>query len=172
MRKYLNEIGIEDDHICIPGTKEKQYSKKAGKRFKKERKKYGFDSRETVALSLTSAMWLYEHLKMYVKVSERHINLDFNRFEISPVEVDERIWEEEEFGQLARYITIGEPRTMTQKEAIELCCSYLKDYILCDDAPSGKHDPVSMAAAELICDAKGQQAFRIYAELLPAMWRL
>ena len=47
-------------------TKEKD---KTGRHemFMKQRKKYGFDERETWALNYTSILWLYTHLKRYRK---------------------------------------------------------------------------------------------------------
>lgn len=169
MRKYLKEIGIRKDDICVPMTRKKASSKKRQKKFKKQRKKYGFDSRETFYLSVTSAMWLYEHLQMYVDTAG--VDLNFHELEIAPVIVDEKIWEETEYGKLYRYITIGKPQKMKQKEAIDLCSEYLKDYILSDEMQLAEPTPVRMAARESINNIKGQQAFRIYAELFPFMWR-
>ena len=169
MRKYLKKIGVREDDVCVPMTRQKASSKKAQKRFRKQREKYGFDSRETFCLSLTSAIWLYEHLQMYVDTAE--VNLNFHELEIAPVIVDEKIWEEKEYGKLYRYITIGEPQKMKQKEAIDLCSEYLKDYILSEEAQAAEPTPVRMAARESIDNIMGQQAFHIYAELFHFMWR-
>ena len=169
MHKYLNDIGIRDDEICVPMTERKERTKSKRKKIKKQRKKYGYDSRETFCLSLTSAMWLYEHLQMYVDTAG--VDLNFHELEIAPVIIDEKIWEEKEYGKLYRYITIGEPQKMKQKKAIDLCSGYLKDYILSEEAQAAEPTPVRMAARESINNIKGQQAFRIYAELFPFMWR-
>ena len=89
-------------------TRQKASSKKIQKKFRKQRKKCGFDSRETFCLSLTSAMWIYEHLQMYVDTAE--VDLSFYELKISPVVIDENIWQEKEYGKLYRYITIGGPQ--------------------------------------------------------------
>jgi len=145
------------------------------KAFKKERKKYGFDSRETWCLQQTSAMWLYEHLKMYLKYAGKIVNLDHYTFEIQKVIVDPKIWEETYIPELDKYIHLSEPQEMTQKEAISLCCKYLKAFITTDQRrkkTEKEHEgsPLAVYAAEVIDNTKGQQAFRIYAEIFPAMW--
>lgn len=56
--KYLDKIGIPRDHQGTRFTKDR-------KKFRKQRKKFGFDQREIYNLDHTFAEWLYCRLKMY-----------------------------------------------------------------------------------------------------------
>ena len=51
--KYLKELGISDD-MCVPNTDYKD-TEGRDERFKKQRKKFGFDERETWAMDFTLA---------------------------------------------------------------------------------------------------------------------
>lgn len=85
MHYYLNKLGVEHpDQWCPNDHREKKW--------KKERKKYGFDSRETWSLDSTFFMWLYEHLKMFMKVADGVVNLNFHKIEIDGVEHTQRQW--------------------------------------------------------------------------------
>lgn len=66
-RKYLEEIGLklEDTPIGCCLEESKNIEKGRGKRWFIERKKYGFDSRETWDLDYTIKLYLYERLCMY-----------------------------------------------------------------------------------------------------------
>lgn len=52
------------DKTCLFNTKQKDNTGRQ-EMFMKQRKKYGFDERETWSLSYTSILWLYCHLKRY-----------------------------------------------------------------------------------------------------------
>ncbi len=175
MHKFLNDIGVSDDDFCVPGTKYKKHSRKLRKKFKKERKKYGFDSREVYSLDVTSSLWLYERLKMYLKCAKGNIDLDFHTFQVREVEIDPEIWNSNTFDELNACIRLSEPREMTQKEAILLCIKYLKAYIQTDrhqERAEKKYKKtcfLPMTVAETIDARKAQQAFRIYAEIFLAM---
>jgi len=69
--KYLEEIGFDP----LYETKHDKLNKK----WAKERKKYGFDSRETWNMDITFLAWLYEHLRMYQDVNI--VDLTFNKFD-------------------------------------------------------------------------------------------
>lgn len=69
--KYLEEIGFDP----LYETKHDKRNKK----WAKERKKYGFDSRETWNMDITFLAWLYEHLRMYQDVNI--VDLTFNKFD-------------------------------------------------------------------------------------------
>lgn len=71
MRKYLDDIGVTD----YPEKWGKNSSRQ--RKWKKERKLYGFDERETWALNWTFYYWLYEHLMHYIKVCK--IDLSFHK---------------------------------------------------------------------------------------------
>ena len=61
-RKYLEDINYQD-------WRKDMKKDKRNKKWKKERKKYGFDSRETWNLDSTMAELLYERLKMFNEVN-------------------------------------------------------------------------------------------------------
>lgn len=62
--KYLEDLGIKKRDY---GTNFCDDKDKRAKKWKKERKKYGFDDRETWNLNHTFVEWLYSHLMMYNK---------------------------------------------------------------------------------------------------------
>ena len=49
--------------------------------FAKERRKYGFDSRETWSLDSTFYIWLYERLMMFKEKASKVVDLTFHKFE-------------------------------------------------------------------------------------------
>ena len=77
-RKYLNDIGYQD-------WRKDMKKDKRNKKWKKERKKYGFDSRETWNLDSTMAELLYERLKMFNEVNL--IDTHYHTIEIDGVEM-------------------------------------------------------------------------------------
>ena len=46
-----------------------------------ERRKYGFDSRETWSLNTVFYIWLYEHLMMYKEKASEIVDLTWHKFE-------------------------------------------------------------------------------------------
>ncbi len=50
-------------------------------RWAEQRSVYGFDDSETWDLSSTFYAWLYEHLRMYVDIGGKAVDLDFHKFE-------------------------------------------------------------------------------------------
>lgn len=66
-RKYLKDIGLTIEDIplgfCLEEAKDEFRGR--GKAWAHERKKYGFDSRETWSLDYTITLYLYERLSMY-----------------------------------------------------------------------------------------------------------
>jgi hypothetical protein len=84
--KYLDDLNISirnygTNFIC---------DKKREKRWKKQRKKYGFDSRECWNLDRTFIEWLYSHLMMYKENSEKVIDLSFHKFKFDGKEYTQR----------------------------------------------------------------------------------
>ena len=61
-KKYLDDIGVKDrpDLWCPSDSRQRKWAR--------ERKIYGFDSRETWCMDNLFYQWLYEHLRMYVDV--------------------------------------------------------------------------------------------------------
>ena len=74
-RYYLDKIGYMDraDIYCNKDKRQKKW--------RKQRKKYGFDERETWSLYNSFYCWLYERLKLYKKLASKKIKLDFYKFE-------------------------------------------------------------------------------------------
>ena len=77
--KYLDELGIPRNKQGINFAPDK--GDKRAKRWKKERKKYGFDRRETWNLDGLMAQWIYTHLKLYKKCASGTIDLEHYKFE-------------------------------------------------------------------------------------------
>lgn len=78
-RYYLNKLGVAGG-IPLESTDKRR------KKYRKERKKYGFDQRDTWNLSMTMIELLYERLCLYKKEASKHIQLDFHKFEYKGVE--------------------------------------------------------------------------------------
>ena len=62
-RKFLDDIG------CIYRPTDLIGDRIERKRWKMQRKEYGFDEREVYNLDYTWHLWLYEHLNMYLQVT-------------------------------------------------------------------------------------------------------
>lgn len=75
MRKYLDDIGVTDRPENLKGDH------KSSKTWQQERKIYGFDERETWNLDYSFYLWLYERLKMYIKVASAFVDLNYHQFE-------------------------------------------------------------------------------------------
>ena len=110
--KYLNKIGINSDDVCIFNTENINIDRCRRERFQKQRKKYGFDERETWALDYTLATWLYSHLKMYKKCASRVVDLSYHKFDIPDWNEPEKVIE------------------VNQKEAIDIAIKKLKNYLV------------------------------------------
>lgn len=113
--KYLKKLNFtKDDWYCVPNAK--LGKGKAKKKWEKQRKKYGFDLRETYAMDFTLACWIYEHFKWYV--DEAPIDLTFHKFDIKIIDFIEGIDSE------PRYKDVR----VTQKEAINYVFEYFEYY--------------------------------------------
>lgn len=79
--KYFEDIeDINNNKVQHP-SKYCSLSDKRSESWFKERRKYGFDSRETWNLDSVFYIWLYEHLMMYKEKAENVINLNYHTFE-------------------------------------------------------------------------------------------
>ena len=78
--KYLNQIGISSKEPCIFNTSEFEPSKT--KKYKQERQKYGFDSRETWCLSYTMISWIYSHIQYMKEEAGKVINWKYHKLNI------------------------------------------------------------------------------------------
>lgn len=138
--KYLKELGIVDD-MNIPNTDYKD-TEGRNKRFKKQRKKFGFDERETWEMDFTLACWVYEHFKWYVEYAP--IDTTFYMFDIEVVDNVEKN-------------TIKVEKA-TQEQAIEKVLEYIEKYFI------NSYEDENAAYFYYKC------AFRIVAEIMPVMW--
>lgn len=141
--KYLDKIPFftKNDKICFPNAKIKKNDKRK-KIWKKERKKYGFDNRETYSMDFTLACWIYEHFKWFL--DNVPIDLTLHKLDIEVIvnENDDSLK--------------TEVRKVSQKEAIEYVLRYFEYYF--KETFSDRGDQYH------IC------AMRIVAELMPFMW--
>ena len=67
-RKYLQKLGINIKNTPWGWCEDKKHNQRK-KEWKKQRKIYGFDSRETWSLNYTIAILVYERLSMYNEVN-------------------------------------------------------------------------------------------------------
>lgn len=143
--KYLNDIGIKSDNVCIFNTE--VIDRDRQKRFKKQRKKYGFDERETWVMDYTMATWIYSHFKAYKKYAPRIVDLTDDKFDIPK-------WDKE------KNIISNEMIKVNQKEAIDIVIKNIKFYL--------KYNEDLNKAKTAI--KKFEYAFRIIGIIAPAMW--
>lgn len=146
--KYLNAIGISSKDPGIFNTEWKENDKQRRKRFKKQRKKYGFDERETWQMDFTLATWIYEHFIWYKKHSI--VDLTFHTFEIPQ-------WDKETN-------TFSETNLITvhQKDAIDIVLKNIRYYLKYADS-------IDLDKADKAYK-KFEYAFRIMGVLMPSMW--
>lgn len=76
--KYLDELGIPIEKY---GSNFADIETDArGEKWKKQREEYGFDDRDIYDLDVTFAEWLYSHIKMYIEIAGKAIDLEFHKF--------------------------------------------------------------------------------------------
>ena len=148
--KYLNKynkklrsvrkISKSTNGCCLPNTLDKTDNRQ--KLFMKQRKKYRFDERETWSMDYTSLIWLYEHIKMYIDIGGKTVDLEY------PLSVElKKEFADKEFLDFS-----------TQKEVLEYICKLIEKWDKCNDSIENEHWDYA------------QQAVRLYAIILPAMW--
>jgi len=77
--RYLEDIGLEPYEYGVNWTVD--VKKKTLKGWKRQRKEYGFDERETYEVFDIYAEWLYCHLRMYRKKASKVIDLTYYAIE-------------------------------------------------------------------------------------------
>lgn len=82
---YLQKLGLAAPEQLLPGDARE-------KRWKKERKKYGFDTRDTWNLDYTFLLWLYEHLKLFLKCTDGFVDLTYHQIKIDDCMKNLREW--------------------------------------------------------------------------------
>ena len=145
--KYLNDIGIKSDDIAIFNTE--AIDKKRQKRFKKQRKKYSFDERETWALDFTLVTWLYSHMKAYKKYASKVVDLTFTKFKIPE-------WDENNHKRSEDF------KVVTQKKALKIIIKNLEFCL--------RNYENANAVRALECEERAKYALEIIGIILPALW--
>lgn len=164
MNPYLKDIGLQES-VCSCQTSIKDNSRE--ERFQEQRKRFGFDERETWALDYTAAEWLYSHLRMYMEKAGNIVDLSHYAFSVPILETPnytETPW------------MVGEDyfriiyKTLTQEEAILLCLDYLKAFLLSEQESLDLESSYEKLCVEQMAMEKGKCAFHIFAILLTSMW--
>ncbi len=146
--KYLNDIGIKSTECCIFNTNENNENKKRQKEFKKQRKKFGFDERETWALDYSFATWLYSHLMWFKEYAGNTIDLTTHTFDIPK-------WNDKK-NKICKKKIIG----VNQLEAIDIMIDCLKYYITHYDKIEDYQ--ITFEKIKYVCI--------IFGIVMPAMW--
>ena len=113
MHQWLKDLGFNINKNSLINWKgDKLY-------YKKQRRRYGFDEREVYNLDITTAYWLYEHLKMLWKVSKNQIDWTYHEKEVPILkgyDIDNRkpIWINTQ---------------LNMRDIINLMIHYLKEYL-------------------------------------------
>lgn len=89
--KYLKGLNGWVPHFCRARGNPFRVIKREIKWFF-ERRKYGFDSRETWNMDQSFYCWAYERISLYVKVTEVDIDSDFNCITINGETACMRKW--------------------------------------------------------------------------------
>lgn len=139
--QYLKPLNIEMNGI-VDSRSFKDRKDSRSKEWKAQRKKYGFDERETWDLDFTMCCWIYEHLKMFKDVNP--IATEKEKFLIPILQKD---WTEK-----------MEERNL--EEVLDIVCEGLEGYIL-------ETDEIMRSNAVI---SKAKNAYKILAIVFPALW--
>lgn len=151
--KYLDDLNIPIEKY---GTNFVPDNDSRYKTWNEEKALYGFDSRETWNLDQIMIEWLYSHLMMYKEKASQVINLNYYKFDIPVLHMNNK---NEQDSNPTWYITQIEEHT--ELEAIELCVKYFKYYLVNKD--------LNLACEERSTE-KVRCALKILAEIFPALW--
>ena len=166
--EYLNALGIASDEPCIFNTIQKEEPAPNGRqdRFDEERRRFGFDSRETWSLRDTMAGWVYSHLMMFLDIGGKVVNLE-DELAMYDIPVLEDIPVED------RVIPAGcnhpeayqkeKMESHTLGESIRIACDYLENFLI-------HADKVFEYEAEARIFEKAQCAMKIVAITFPGLW--
>lgn len=139
--QYLKPLNIEINGI-VDSRSFKDKKESRSKEWKAQRKKYGFDVRETWNLDFTMSCWIYEHLKMFKDVNP--IAVEKEKFLI-PILQDDLTEKMEE---------------RNLEEVLDIVCEGLEGYILASDR-------IFRSNTVLV---KAENAYKILAIVFPALW--
>lgn len=191
IKSLRKELGYDKYNEIIPNRKVKKKDIETKKKIENEIKKYGYPKSELWSLDTTSAIWLLEHLEMYLKIVDEFVDLNYHTFEIPVLIPDEDVEKKvesktekpdpksEDVPKQAKFEYKKHYKekivTLTQKEAIETTIKYLKFGLMKNKKNYEKMKDIdvefeSTFEIEDVQMEKLQQAFKIYSIVLPAMW--
>lgn len=192
MNKSLRkELGYNKYNEILPNRKVKKKDTETKRKVESEIKKYGYPKSDLWSMDATSAIWLLEHLEMYLEIVDEFVDLNYHTFEIPILIPDEDVEKKvesktekpdpksEDVPKQAKFEYKKHYKekivTLTQKEAIETTIKYLKFRLMKNKKNYEKMKDIdvefeSTFEIEDVQMEKLQQAFKIYSIILPAMW--
>ena len=192
MNKSLRkELGYNKYNEILPNRKVKKKDTETKRKVESEIKKYGYPKSDLWSMDATSAIWLLEHLEMYLEIVGEFVDLNYHTFEIPVLIPDEDVEKKvesktekpdpksEDVPKQAKFEYKKHYKekivTLTQKEAIETTIKYLKFGLMKNKKNYEKIKDIdvefeSTFEIEDVQMEKLQQAFKIYSIILPAMW--
>ena len=193
MKKSLRkELGYNKYNEILPNRKVKKKDTETKRKIESEIKKYGYPKSDLWSMDATSAIWLLEHLEMYLEIVGEFVDLNYHTFEIPILISDENVEKKveskteekpdpksEDVPKQAKFEYKKHYKekivTLTQKEAIETTIKYLKFGLMKNKKNYEKMKDIdvefdSLFEIEDVQMEKLQQAFKIYSIILPAMW--
>lgn len=192
MNKSLRkELGYNKYNEILPNRKVKKKDTETKRKVESEIKKYGYPKSDLWSMDATSAIWLLEHLEMYLEIVGEFVDLNYHTFEIPILIPDEDVEKKvesktekpdpksEDVPKQAKFEYKKHYKekivTLTQKEAIETAIKYLKFGLMKNKKNYEKMKDIdvdfeSTFEIEDVQMEKLQQAFKIYSIILPAMW--
>ena len=193
MNKSLRkELGYNKYNEILPNRKVKKKDTETKRKVENEIKKYGYPKSDLWSMDATSAIWLLEHLEMYLEIVGEFVDLNYHTFEIPILIPDENVEKKveskteekpdpksEDVPKQAKFEYKKHYKekivTLTQKEAIETAIKYLKFGLMKNKKNYEKMKDIdvefeSTFEIEDVQMEKLQQAFKIYSIILPAMW--
>lgn len=192
MKKSLRkELGYNKYNEILPNRKVKKKDTETKRKVENEIKKYGYPKSDLWSMDATSAIWLLEHLEMYLEIVGEFVDLNYHTFEIPVLIPDEDVEKKvesktekpdpksEDVPKQAKFEYKKHYKekivTLTQKEAIETTIKYLKFGLMKNKKNYEKIKDIdvefeSTFEIEDVQMEKLQQAFKIYSIILPAMW--
>lgn len=192
MKKSLRkELGYNKYNEILPNRKVKKKDTETKRKVESEIKKYGYPKSDLWSMDATSAIWLLEHLEMYLEIVGEFVDLNYHTFEIQILipneDVEKKVESKtekpdpksEDVPKQAKFEYKKHYKekivTLTQKEAIETAIKYLKFGLMKNKKNYEKMKNIdvefeSTFEIEDVQMEKLQQAFKIYSIILPAMW--
>lgn len=192
IKSLRKELGYNKYNEILPNRKVKKKDTETKRKVENEIKKYGYPKSDLWSMDATSAIWLLEHLEMYLEIVGEFVDLNYHTFEIPILIPDENIEKKveskteekpdpksEDVPKQAKFEYKKHYKekivTLTQKEAIETAIKYLKFGLMKNKKNYEKMKDIdvdfeSLFEIEDVQMEKLQQAFKIYSIILPAMW--